>query len=556
VEKVTLFAQARLGELADTAGSLRFLTSDELTERASAEREGFVSRNTSSVVNYDYPLSDGGIHPSASSSSEDGAGGGVFPWSDSSSDEEGTSKGSLPGRLNIAPSAFSSKGDVQGGIRGKSSIQQSPIRGNPFSETQERFEATKRKIAHFQEVRRERPVFQRNDHIVGDDLLLVSAVDEADAYSAVGVELLHILKYICLNAIAVRKICKKHDRLLMNRMLGGYYHRIRTTRAQEEATLGGLIALIAGDIYEAHPSLIGVLNHGKLVGVYDLKIQQLANSRTVKVVSSCLALALSEYEVSRTRADALVKLNQSSNAMKPAVADPVVSSSWRFGFGGGQTVPNNDRGVFTSLRDPDRHSASDDECSSGPPSTASSVSLSRLQYTVLSIAALREASRIKSNPYSNYIGRATISFTGQAVIGEGLDGCSRESLDVLLAFNPDSALLLDPSNIHHGLKSGQWSKAPMTQVMTSSLAVALTLPSAAPTNAPLMVTDKQIRSNEVMLSSAVRILPPRSRLLSPFSPLDGIGMPFSSFMSITDYTEFPPSILRANRYSCFLYNVR
>jgi len=28
----------------------------------------------------------------------------------------------------------------------------------------------------------------------------------------------------CVNIIAVRKICKKHDRLLSNRMLGDYYH--------------------------------------------------------------------------------------------------------------------------------------------------------------------------------------------------------------------------------------------------------------------------------------------------------------------------------------------
>lgn len=28
-----------------------------------------------------------------------------------------------------------------------------------------------------------------------------------------------------MNIIAVRKICKKHDRLLSNRMLGDYYHQ-------------------------------------------------------------------------------------------------------------------------------------------------------------------------------------------------------------------------------------------------------------------------------------------------------------------------------------------
>jgi hypothetical protein len=279
VEKVTLFAQARLGELADTAGSLRFLSSEEFTQMS----ESFVGKA------YEYPLSEGGIHPSASSSSEEGGGNGRR-WSGSSSDEN-ESQGShysqpfAGGVLSAEKAAFSAM----------ESRNSSPDVLGRHKEQQEHYEAAKQKIEHFQELRRDRPIFQRNDHIVGEDLLLISAVDEADAYSAVGVELLHILKYICVNVIAVRKICRKHDRLLQNRMLGGYYHRKRNTRAQEDRTLGGLIAHVAGDVFEVHPALIGLVNHGKLMGVYDLKIQQLANSRTVKVISSCLALALSEY---------------------------------------------------------------------------------------------------------------------------------------------------------------------------------------------------------------------------------------------------------------------
>ena len=279
VEKVTLFAQARLGELADTAGSLRFLSSEELTQWS----ESFVGKA------YEHPLSDGGIHPSASSSSDEGGGHGGR-WSGSSCDENESESShySQPfagGVSSTEQAAFSAMG-----IR-----KSAPDVLGQKKEQQEHYEAAKQKIQHFQELRRERPIFLRNDHIVGEDLLLISAVDEADAYSAVGVELLHILKYICVNVIAVRKICRKHDRLLQNRMLGGYYHRKRNTRAQEERTLGGLIAHVAGDVFEVHPALIGLVNNGKLMGVYDLKIQHLANSRTVKVVSSCLALALSEY---------------------------------------------------------------------------------------------------------------------------------------------------------------------------------------------------------------------------------------------------------------------
>ena len=89
-EKVMLFAQSRLGELADTAGSLRFPAMEDhhhhshnhpassssrhhhhhgsgMYETAPLSPTGSGSRGT--VGSYDYPLSDGGMHPSASSSS-------------------------------------------------------------------------------------------------------------------------------------------------------------------------------------------------------------------------------------------------------------------------------------------------------------------------------------------------------------------------------------------------------------------------------------------------------------------------------------------------------
>lgn len=93
--------------------------------------------------------------------------------------------------------------------------------------------AVRRQINNFAEIRQRRPLFQRNDHILGEDILLISAVEEADGYYAVGVELMHVLRFICVNLIACRKICRKHDRLLVNRMLGGYYHRSTTARRHD-----------------------------------------------------------------------------------------------------------------------------------------------------------------------------------------------------------------------------------------------------------------------------------------------------------------------------------
>lgn len=555
VEKVVLFAQARLGELADTAGGLRFMSTEDLTEMG--EQGMSRTANSAAATAYDYPFSDGGLHPSASSSSDEGMGtigGGAFPWSDSSSDEG--SKASVRPRIGSAlPSA--------------ASLATSPVKeakGNrrrPITENQEKVAATIRKIQHFEDARRERPIFNRDPEILGDELLLMSAVDEADAYAAVGVELLHVLRFICINTIAVRKVIRKHDRLLMNRMLGGYYHRERTRRSHEEITLGGLVAHVAGDVYEAHPALV---NHGKLTGVFDLKVQQLANSRTVKVVSSCLALALSEYEVSRNRADALAKLNPTVKAKKKSGSMDDAESKkskgfYSFGNFSLSSVINRVKGgtardegtIVSSLQDHDLFVPSDDESGSGPPSTTSSLSLSRLQYTVLTISALREAARSKANPYSVYMSRASLSFTGQATVGAGLDGCSRETLDALLDFNPDAALLLDSSAIYAGLKYGQWRHQPIESVMASSLAVALTFPSKSAVSAPVKISPKAVHEKESVISSSLSILPKKSEEVDPRSPFDTACTTF--FFNISRFVPFPSSLLRANRLSSFLYTV-
>lgn len=78
-EKVMLFAQSRLGELADTAGSLRFpAMEDQHTSNAAAFYPSTIASQQSDSApmsprtqgSYaDYPLSDGGMHSSASSTS-------------------------------------------------------------------------------------------------------------------------------------------------------------------------------------------------------------------------------------------------------------------------------------------------------------------------------------------------------------------------------------------------------------------------------------------------------------------------------------------------------
>ncbi|GKY93863.1 hypothetical protein MPSEU_000353200 [Mayamaea pseudoterrestris] len=454
-EKVLLFAQSRLGELADTAGSLRFpsFDDDHFHGQQKVEIRG---------TQYDYTLSDGGMHPSASSSSDDEQqqGGigltGVFPWSDSDDDRDNEHRVTL--------SAIS-RSDETAAHSLMSSVRTPRFGGSKKTTATTATNMVRRKISHFADIRNNRPVFQRNDHILGEDMLFLSAVEEADGYTAVAAELLHVLRFICVNLIAVRKICRKHDRLLMNRMLGGYYHRTQwfeNGHLGDSRTLGGLLVHASNDVFEAHPAMIGQMNHFKLVGIYDTKIQKLANSRTVQVISSCLALALSEYEVGRSRADALTKLN-SSTARTPQRP--------RGRFGGG-ILPDESED-FT-------HSGLDSDCDSeGPPSTESTMSITRLRFAVCSIFSLREAARYKYDHYEAYLSRSSLAYTGQQVVGEGLDGCARRTLDFIVSYDPDGVLLHDPRILFEGLQEGKWTKRRLNRVMNSTLAASTIAESSA-----------------------------------------------------------------------------
>jgi len=349
---------------------------------------------------------------------------------------------------------------------------------------------------------------------MGEDLLLLSAVDEADGYTAVGVELMHVLRYIAVNLIAVRKICRKHDRLLMNRMLGFYYpllklaasgrtedaknaHSYQDEHIQNAQTLGGLLASESGDIFETHhPAVIAKVNNYKLVGLYDANLQQLTNSRTVQVISSCLVLALSEYEVSRSRAKALADFNTHGGKGAQSGSRQTIFRSQQ------QFLDQQTSAAMAPLTENDESGGLDSDGEGGPPSTASGISLTRLRFTVTSIIALREASRRKNQMYLTYLSRSMLAFTGRAIVGDGLDGCSRETLDFFRRYNPDAALLMDPSLLDDGLRQGMWSKLPFSSVFASSLAVA-----ATPINLPETFAIKSLHRQEKFVRKAVNLFP-------------------------------------------------
>ena len=538
-EKVLLFAQSRLGELADTAGSLRFPSYDEeyASNHPSLLQPGGKNNNDLHAGGHDYEFGDGGMHPSASSSSDDQYNGGANygrqqqqqRFSDSSDDENDDQSNHLSTAINLLSHSNSNNntsgtGKVDATIN---STKMTTTATTTRSKEADHLRYIQRQIANFTELRKRRAIFQRNEQILGEDMLFLSAVEEVDGYTAVGVELLHTLKYICINLIAVRKICRKHDRLLMNRMLGGYYHRLRKHKSNIAGvqTLGGMVTQISGDIYEAHPSVLGQRSHFKLVGVYDHKIQNLANSRTVQVVSSCLALSLSEYEVARSRADALTRLNSVTS---------MDSGSLRHG--------NNNAGSDNT----DVESMHDDV-----PSTASNISLTRLRYTIMSIFALREVSRTKRDYVMTYLSRVSLAFTGQPVIGEGLDGCSRETLDFLVSYNPDTALLSDATLLYEGLKQNRWSCVPLGDVMIASLATA-TIQSDLTAEVKVNMLHRE-ESNVAYAVSAN----PDSNIDFWKALLNGQSNKISALSNRTVVIrQLPPIVLRISRTSLLLYSVR
>ena len=114
------------------------------------------------------------------------------------------------------------------------------------------------------------------DRILGEDqAFLRNAVDEADAYTQVGIEVLHLLRYICVNAMATRKILKKHDKLLS---------KISSSPAQRDQSRR-----------DAH----------RLAGGADAHMRAMCNSYGISAVTASLRAALAEFQTAHRRAAAL-----------------------------------------------------------------------------------------------------------------------------------------------------------------------------------------------------------------------------------------------------------
>ena len=95
-----------------------------------------------------------------------------------------------------------------------------------------------------------------------------------DEYTALGVELLHLLKFICVNGMGVRKILKKHDKVML---------RADQIFSENEASADNK----------------SQSEHERLVGGPEDHLQQLANSASVASIYSSLLAELVDLEAAQ-----------------------------------------------------------------------------------------------------------------------------------------------------------------------------------------------------------------------------------------------------------------
>lgn len=245
-------------------------------------------------------------------------------------------------------------------------------------------------------------------------------------------------------------------------MLGGYYQRLSVEENRQKSGFGGTLSNQSGA--------------GYATGVFDTKIQHIANSATMQTVSSSLAIALTDFEASQSRSALLGGLGF---VKRDSVAD------FR------QEVPSPRHQSFTKSRlreaaayqisghcfrgDDESTVASDEGQNNNDDdnSTSSNTALTRLQFVVTSIYGLREAARFKSDPFEHYSSRLLMISIGHSIVGDGLDGYSSETLNFLCSYQPDAAYTLDMETVYASL-IGQDKADGIGGVMVASLAAAAT----------------------------------------------------------------------------------
>ena len=235
IEKVSLFTMLKQGEIAEAVGSLRFEDSDLQIQPTRT----FTDVENASVVCF------------------------------SSFDSNPSYSGEGATLLDSSPSY----GGEEAALLPRGSLVQSLKTPKPLP-----------KAAYSLS----RPMFRGDQLINKTDTTI-------DSYTALGVELLHLLRFICVNAMGFRKILKKHDKITFRAARHGSHEH--DGRREE---------------------------HARLVNGPEDNLQHLANSDSIAVIHSSLLAALAELEATQKGSTEVYQAVDEGNARKGFLRD-----SWR-----------------------------------------------------------------------------------------------------------------------------------------------------------------------------------------------------------------------------------
>lgn len=235
-----------------------------------------------------------------------------------------------------------------------------------------------------------------NDMIVNNN----TSAEEIDAYTELGVELIHLIRYICINSTGVRKILKKYNKVVLqnaSRVEHAAAAHVRSSSHRRLLSTGGIMDSTSTMPPTASMTLTTPSTRKKTVSTFqsemerselfsqdkDMHLQNFANSASIAAIHASLAAAAEAF----------------SNDTHDKITDDVISTS-----------------------------------------------LLRLKFALTSIETLREASKMVNYSYMNFLSRRAMIATG--VHMESLESSADHALRTLLQFDPDTILQMSSEELY------------------------------------------------------------------------------------------------------------
>ena len=228
--------------------------------------------------------------------------------------------------------------------------------------------------------------------------------DIHEAYSELGVELLHLLKFNCLNAVGIRKIVKKRDKLL--------HQYTEVIRQQEDGDV---------DVERTNVNAIFLPDEvsNRLNSARNDRLHQLTDNSSFVALYDSILEALVDCEA---------KVLQSWTTVLPFSSEPIIFSK---------------DAAIKFLQD-------SQEIENG-------LSLLRFECTVSSIHALIEFASDIHKPFQVWLSRKALINTGK---DNGDIGDSDRALQLLLLFEPDFILEMTESELYEWYRRATTAKSP------------------------------------------------------------------------------------------------